>query len=390
MASAVRSWESPDPAVQLSTGFRLAAVGLVLAVVGAGVQFLNAGSWSAGLGIILGVTGTIVSGLAVTARPTNNRILGLAALTAFAAIFSANEAWGSVRLMLAVITGVAVLATILFTLSRTARLVAVSLLLVYHFGGVLSAITSPPPTPWLTSQAWVRVFRPHLEFCYVNNAYQFYSPEPGPANILWFCITGEDNKSEWLKVPGRDENYDPLGVEYYRRLSITERANGNEILPLGPPPDSYQRRRMYENEYPFHPEATHAMQFRMPDENSRQFLRSYARHVSKTYGSGRPGVPVKSIKVYLTQHRLLSQDQYAGKDARMSDPYDKASYLPFFVGDFDAEGRMLNPLDPLLYWLVPIIKVPKYNPETGAPIAGAAEYKNYVHIHAGSDPFEKP
>ena len=47
--------------------------------------------------------------------------------------------------------------------------------------GLANAITSPPATPWLTTQTWVRLFRPHLEFCYVNNAYQFYSPQPGPA-----------------------------------------------------------------------------------------------------------------------------------------------------------------------------------------------------------------
>jgi hypothetical protein len=277
-------------------------------------------------------------------------------------------------------------AAALFLMSRTARLIAVSVLVLYHFAGVLSAITSPPPTPWLTSQAWVRLFRPHLEFCYVNNAYQFYSPEPGPANLLWFCIIGEDNQPRWLKVPNPNENYDPLGVEYYRRLSITERANGNEVLPAGPPPEVLLRRQQVINEYPFHPEAIPGLQFRMPDENSRQFLRSYARHVAKTYGSGRPGVGVKSIKIYLTQHRLLSQQQYANKE----DPYDKASYLPFFVGEYDKDGRLLNPFDPLLYWIVPIIKVPKYDAETGRVLPGQFEYKNYVTWHAGSDPFETP
>src|SRR5947209_7327911 len=59
---------------------------------------------------------------------------------------------------------------------------------VFHFLGVLSAITSPPPQSWLSLWAWVTLFRPHLIFCYTNNAYQFYSPEPGPACLLWFCV----------------------------------------------------------------------------------------------------------------------------------------------------------------------------------------------------------
>ena len=79
-------------------------------------------------------------------------------------------------------------------LSPTGQRIAFSLLVLYHFAGIFSAITSPPPTPWLTGQFWARVFRPHLEFSYVNNAYQFYSPQPGPAQVLWFCITGTDGQ----------------------------------------------------------------------------------------------------------------------------------------------------------------------------------------------------
>jgi hypothetical protein len=283
-------------------------------------------------------------------------------------------------------TAVGAVAAILFTLSKTARQIAVSALVVFHFCGILSAITSPPATPWMTTQSWVRLFRPHLEFCYTNNAYQFYSPEPGPANILWFCILGQDGGFRWVKVPDQLDVYDPLSVEYYRRLSITERANSNEQFPAGPPLESLIRRKEAEPWIPLHPEAIPALQFRMPDENGRQFLASYARHVAHKYGSGREGVGVKSIKVYLTQHRLLSKRQYANKE----DPYAKDSYLPFFVGEFDAEGKLINPFDPLLYWVVPILKMPKRDPVTGATVAGEPEYKNCVIFHAGSDPFATP
>lgn len=375
---------APESLAELSVTFRRAVIGLGCAAAGAGVQLGAFSPFITALGISLGVMGVIIAGSAVARRPTESRILGIAALTAFAAIFSAHESWASVRMMFGVLTAVGTVAALLFLLSRTARQIAVSVLIVFHFCGIVTAITSPPATPWMTTQLWVRLFRPHLEFCYTNNAYQFYSPEPGPANLLWFCILGDDNQTRWIKVPNETEVYDPLGVEYYRRLSITERANSNEQFPAGPPLEALARRSEARTWIPMHPEAVPGLQFRMPDENARQFIASYARHVASAFGSGREGVSIKSIKVYLAQHRLLNQKQYAAK----RNPYAKDSYLPFFVGEFDAQGHLLNPFDPLLYWIVPIVAVPKQDPVTHATIPGEFDYVNYVIAHAGSDPFD--
>ena len=84
-------------------------------------------------------------------------------------------------------------------------------------------------------------------------------------------------------------------------------------------------------------------------------------------------VPVRSVMVYLTQHNMLTQYQYQQNE----DPYAPETYLPFFVGRFDAEGRpKLSPFDrTLLYWLEPIYK------------ASTGELKNFVILHAESDPF---
>jgi hypothetical protein len=374
-------------ATELTGTFRRVLIGLGIAIFGAAVQFVSSSSLTTAAAMTLGIVGVIIAGLAIAQKPTDSRILGFGALTALAAVFSAHPDWGAVRMMLAVQAAIAGVAAILFLLSSTARKIVVSALVIFHFCGIISAITSPPPTPWLTSQFWVRIFRPHLEFCYSNNAYQFYSPEPGPANILWFCIQTEDSPTPyWIKIPDtKTEVYDPLGTEYYRRLSITERANGNEYLPSGPPPEAYVRRNnaIANAGIPMHPEAVPAMQFRMPDENARQFLASYARHIAKTEMDKHPGVHIKSIKVYLTQHRLLSQRQYADHE----DPYDKSSYLPFFVGEYDTDGKLVNPFDPMLFWVVPIIKTKSIDPATGKEVV---RYDNYMIGHAGSDPFEAP
>lgn len=362
---------------------RRLAIALAIVAAGVAIQFVSNIPLLAAIAITLGIAGVISAAFAVVQRPTDSRVLGLAALTAGLSVFSAQPEWGAVRMMLTVLAAVGGVAAILFLLSQTTRRIVVSALVIFHFCGILSAITSPPSTPWLTSQTWVRLFRPHLEFCYTNNAYQFYSPEPGPANVLWFCIEGNDNQYRWIKTPNINDVYDPLGVEYYRRLSITERANSNEQLLGGPPPEALLRRREVIDLYPMHPEAMAALQFRMPDENGRQFLASYVRHVAKKHAAEMPDFGIKSMKVYLTQHRLLSQKQYADGE----NPYDISSYLPFFVGEFDAQGSLLNPFDPMLYWIVPILRTPKYDPATGAAIPKQYDYKNFVTIHAKSDPF---
>ena len=50
------------------------------------------------------------------------------------------------------------------------------------------------------------------------------------------------------------------------------------------------------------------------------------------------------------------------------------------MGEFDADGNLLGPgTDPLLYWVVPILREPR---------RARASYvlKDYVAVHAGSEP----
>src|SRR3954469_14611740 len=181
----------------------------------------------------------------------------------------------------------------------------------------------------MTSQLWTRFFRPHLEFSYVNNAYQFYSPQPGPAQILWFCITGEDGESRWYKMPRRSEMLDPLGIEYFRRLSLTERANQNVVVPSE---ESKRYRGAISQDIPFHPESLPLQQYRAPNEHAKHILAGYGRHVATVIGTGRTDeqgrpIPVRKVRVYLAQHQMLSQLEFQ----RNKDPYAPETYLPWFV-----------------------------------------------------------
>ena len=97
----------------------------------------------------------------------------------------------------------------------------------------LRFLSVPPPThdqSWLAQWGWV-ILQPYLQFMYLVNAYRFYSPEPGPASLLWYYVVYEDGEIREVKVPNREEHMlDPLGQEYTRRLSISESTN--QLMPL--------------------------------------------------------------------------------------------------------------------------------------------------------------
>ena len=97
-------------------------------------------------------------------------------------------------------------------------------LILIHFGGMITAATTIDPpgaaAPWVSEMLWVHVYRPYLQFMYLNNAYHFYSPEPGPPALVWFHIKYKDGRVKWFKIPHRDD--DPVPIHHTRLLSITE------------------------------------------------------------------------------------------------------------------------------------------------------------------------
>lgn len=278
----------------------------------------------------------------------------------------------------------------------------------FHFAGIISAITSPPPTPWITDQYWKRVSRPYLQFTYMNNAYQFYSPDPGPATEIWACIeyvTPESTDSEttpekdtaWVLLPRRPQDVmDPLGLTYYRRLSITENVaqyQPPEYSVLPAELDRVMRRREVVKDFVPKSPNPDAVQYRVPtDIVTRQLLPSYARHICSTYGD--PNKKVKTVKIYRTTHSLLSLQQYRGQlDANTGqllrvNPYYPHLYMAYFQGEFTPDGKVLSTTDPLLYWHIPIMQVGSVLPPTYEEYLKKggfdAFYQDYVAKHAGS------
>jgi len=369
----------------------LSWIGLVTCGIAAGLQLATAGvgnptgsCWTGGISVALTVIGLVLAGQGVATRPRSVFVLLIAALTSLLGYFGIREEWDSVRLVPWVMTWVAAVAAIIISLPRTTQRVVVSGIALFHFLGVLSAITSPPPQSWLSLTAWTYIFRPHLFFCYTNNAYQFYSPEPGPASLLWFCIETKDGHKSWFKMPRKPESaLDPLAIEFYRRLSITEASN--QTYNNGPSPQQLERRRIA-SYVPHHPKANLQSECRPLNEGARRVVASYARHIAYLYDPNLDQNPesdqVKSIKVYRVLHEMLQQEDFKNK----KDPYHPSTYFPYFLGEFDAKGQMTHESysDPMLYWIVPILRRESITIQPGK----SNDVDNYLAQHAGSDPFE--
>jgi hypothetical protein len=338
----------------------------------------------AALRLIPTVIGMLAVGLAVSLRPKLVPLLALASVTSLVARAGFHPDWDSGRMLCVFGAIVAGVAAILMALPVNYRRVAVSVLVLLHFGAILGQVTAPGAQPWIGNQIASCVTRPYVQFVYLTNAYHFYSPEPGPAHILWFCINydtpleeeGEKDvdgkpkiektkieQGSWFTLPRRPEDMkDPLSLSYYRRLSITETAYAP--AEMGEPTGEQMRARISrasgKDGIRFHPEfRPETRQFLPPNQEVRDhILPEYVKHVARDPEAQHtnPHIKIKSIKVYMVTHRLLTPAQLAEYNIGF---YDPPTYLPYFMGEYDVDGNILRRDDPMLYWLVPIIYEPK-------------------------------
>jgi hypothetical protein len=417
-------------------------------------------------------------------------VVTLAGLASAFAVFSldyGDAAWDTLRLFLSIAALVALMGGSILLLPGVGRRIVISLLIVLHFLGILTAVTAAPPAPWLANVAWTYFYRPYLEFMYLNNAYHFYAPEPGPAFILWFRIEysrqGDDDiHLHWERVPLLDEEgwpQYPLALQYQRRLALAENAtranappgdadkrirareaenrkrwerlfralqidpdeviHGGDAGRLGVkredwwatlthfqharpgelPPDEAQKLLMRFTRLkllvrerlraggdpdslpppiiPFLPNQPPDQQLLAPNTMSKRLLESYTRHVAHDYKERNPDVrEVKGVRVYRIVHQFLSAPELESG----MDPNDWSTYLAHYWGEYDERGKLIDPDNPDLYWVIPILKVRSMvNPYTdlgwGTPNDPTvvlalqtdprveAKILNYVNLHAG-------
>jgi hypothetical protein len=328
---------------------------------------------------------------ALDERGTTAAYLAVGSFVVLLAFLASDEAWDTFRLVLGVFVGVGLAGALLVLLPRTPRRAVIVALVLFHFGGILTAVFSVPPPNgvvcWTTSALWTYVYRPYLQFTYLNNAYHFYSPEPGPATHLWFCVRYEDPKLEprWVDVPRRQDY--PSRLLYQRATAMTESTTYGRYGVYSPeemfgPKGKLVQRSLKRDLIPYHPELqvdktswlADLSQYREPNEiTSKKYLASYARHVArdpKYRSPDSPDTPVKSVKVYRVLHAILTAQEMA----LGVNPEEPSKLLPVYMGEFDSDGTLLDPGDPLIYWVVPIIRGPD------------GKINDYVAVHAGSSP----
>jgi hypothetical protein len=247
---------------------------------------------------------------------------------------------------------------------------------------------------------------------YLNNAYHYYAPEPGPAYLIWFCIHYEPDSDgspnwRWVKVPDFDAQGRPLRpdghrlwpkTEYTRRLTLAEYMSSPGFDSGLPPPDRRNRRTQAGSlvGIPLHDGMGIESQYRPPNKIALRWTEAAVRHVARTYRhENKPELAVRSVQVYRVVHTIA----FPWQIAEGWDPYDPIMYYPFYQGEFEPGGTPIYRYfdkdgrpepDSFLYWLIPIVREDKRAQETPAPggphrMPGPpkGEVKNYVLVHAG-------
>jgi len=120
---------------------------------------------------------------------------------------------------------------------------------------------------------------------------------------------------------------------------------------------------------PFHPNVPLADQYAAPTRNVRQMLQSFVRHVCRTRGPVQSDWKLKHVKIYRVVHIVPPSSLYM----KGADPRDPEFYRPYYMGAYNSEGKLLEPHDPFLYWLMPV-----YRDQQGRVV-------DYGRRHAGEE-----
>ena len=317
------------------------------------------------IGFIIGLSGFSI---ACSQRLHDTTSNGVLALTTFGLSFtllvitnSMDASWDSLILASSVFTGVCLFIGIFVLLPVLAKKTTAICFVLFHFASIVSAVTSiePPnaPASWLATNLWAYYFRHYLTFAYLNNAYHFYSPEPGPPVLLWSKIQYEDGTFRWFKIPNRTES--PIQMHYQRMLSVTESTN----VASSHSPDNWEEKLQRRNLAglanqpqitPLNRSMSQSYMFKEPADYSKRMLLSYALYLTKKFAhpSDKPSINIDNIKIYRVTHSIITP----GDMSRGENALDPTLYYPYFMGSFDKNANLINPNDPFLYFLLPITR----------------------------------
>jgi hypothetical protein len=299
-------------------------------------------------------------------RVESSGFVGVYVLCGLAGFLGMREEWFSGRIFFAFFVAAATAGSLLLLLPRLWRRLAVVVLVLLHFGGIFvasaSSATSTGSQSWVAAQLMSHVYGPYLTPMYLTNAYHFYAPDPGSAPLIWYRIEYDDGSYRWLKFPDRDTA--PTPVHYQRTMATA--AYSSATRPVAGPVDFQQRAdrryhagafpdRIYADVIPMRQDVPTNLQYTPPTEMSQKLLESFARHVCHAYPNDRdPSIPAVKVKIY----RVAVVIPHPQRVADGLDPRDDELKRPFFLGEYDTDGKLTNEEDPFLYWEIPIKSLP--------------------------------
>ena len=385
----------PIPPPSPAHVYRWGAIGLCLTATAA-VLGLASGETGTSLlstiRLVLVASGALIAGSALSLRPALPIAWLISAAAAAVGSVGLPEHWDSIRMFARVAAGAAVAGALLAAVSIVVRFVLISVAVTYHFFSIFLATTWPDPTPWFTQQVGTRFVLPYIQFVYLKNAYHFYSPEPGSASHMFFLIvydkidpkTGKP-EAEWVTMPDRKTHWkDPMGLSYFRRLSLTEQAS--QSMP-GISEQTAEWREIDARRaavaqgahpntpaIPYSPREMDPIQYRMPRYDiTRYLLPSYAAHLLHRHST--PERKAKTVRIYRLDHPIPSLLEFSQRDWN---PHHPLGFKPFYYGEFaltpDGDAALTDKQDPMLYWLVPIL--PKVKGADGR------EFEDFMSKHA--------
>lgn len=315
--------------------------------------------------------------------------------------------WDSLVLLTRSLGGVALIVGLLTAVPDGWRYLLGSVLLFTHFSAIFCAIVVVPPpnapAPFLAVQTYIRFFHPYLVATNLNNGYHFYAPEPGPCALLWYRVQWDDGASHWGRIPDHPKMANHLERRRYGALAT--------VITQGMPvaPDRFEKlaeartKAGEEKKIPIDPNFPLAMQYREPPPMVKLLLSSYARFLAKNtpHPQGKD-VKVTGVKLYSVEYFNPFVEHFkAGRE-----PLDETLYVPYFLGDYHADGQIKAEIyravqqpvgppvvtqDPFLYWRIPILKeidmpppVPGLpRPPIPPPWEAEGKIRNFVRVHAG-------
>ena len=192
----------------------------------------------------------------------------------------------------------------------------VSAAIVAQLAAISVAVTSVatpnfPPSP--LAAAANEHLQHYLKATLFDNSYRFFAPNPAVPLLFWIRIQDRDGTIRWVELPGEPESL-YVRAPYQRRLNMGLQFS-NQLL--------------------VHKDGEGRARFTPLGE---AWLASLVRHVRHDYAGGEVG----SVGMYVVQHFVLTPLQI--RDGWT--PADLRTYRIMPLGDFDAEGRRINPQEP--------------------------------------------